>query len=323
MKTHFLITAGLVFGLSSGLRADFEAPGPGPDLDVMTGDSDRAWNFWVRTFVGYNDNVQLVPDAGVIPADQESGYFGLSAQGSYDFFSQGNFSAGAALRLDQTYHFDSSGGATAANNFDLTVVEPALYLNYRNDDWFARVTYSYRWEDADTTAIGLSSHNLGVKVGTELNDCLHAEFAWTHGWDDYDTPGVGVAERNGERDRISFSLIRPADSYAPRMILRYSYLNNDADGSNFRYDGHELMFRVEMPLTEKIAVAAQVSYAELDYSTGVRSEQDVLGAQLQVVYQIDDNWSADFYYSYLDLDSDATFFRGARNNVGMGLRYNF
>lgn len=313
-----------MLGLGSGLRADFESPGPGPDLDALTGgDGDRTWAFWVRTFVGYNDNVQLVPDAGVIAAGQESGYFGVSAQGSYGFFNNGNFNAGTAIRFDQTFHFEGSGGVNAPDNFDLTVVEPALYLNYRNDDWYGRATYSYRWEDADTTAIGLSSHNLGLMIGKELNACFYTELAWTHGWDDFDAPGVGVTERDGERDRVSLSLIRKADSYAPRMILRYSYLNNDADGSNFRYDGHELMFRVEVPLAENLALSAEVSYAEFDYSTGARSEQDIFGAQLQLVYLIDESWSADFYYQFLDIDSDATFFTGDRNNVGMGLRYHF
>ena len=43
------------------------------------------------------------------------------------------------------------------------------------------------------------------------------------------------------------------------MVLRYSYLNIDSDGKNFRYDGHELMFRVEGQVSEKVGAAIQVS----------------------------------------------------------------
>ena len=324
MKTQSLITMGLLLGLNAGLRADFESPGTGPDLNALIGgDGDRDWNFWVRTFVGYNDNVQLVPDGVFFSADQESGYVGLSAQGSYRLLNNGNINAGAAFRFDQTFHFESSRGAAAPDNFDLTVFEPLLYLNYTSDSWYGRLTYSYRWEDAKSTLLGVSSHNIGLMIGTEINPCLRGELSWTHGWDDFHTRGAGVAERDGERDKVSLSLIHQAADNAPRFILRYSYLDNDADGSNFRYDGYELAFRVETPLTNDLGVVAQVSYTDIDYSTGGRNEQELLRAGVRFVYVIDQNWSADVYYDYLDIDSDSTFFRGSQNNVGVGLRYDF
>ncbi|MDA1005414.1 MAG: outer membrane beta-barrel protein [Verrucomicrobia bacterium] len=324
MRTRYWITTGVLLALNCGLRADFESPGIGPDFDALPGgDGARAWTFWVRGYVGYDDNVQFVPDGGVIGADQESGYFGITAEGAYRFMDNGSMDAGVAIRLDQTFHFDSSGGAVAPDQFDVMVVEPALYLNYRSDGWYGRATYSHRWEDADSAIVGVDSNNIGLMVGTELTGCLQTELSWVHEWDDFDGSGGGVTDRDGERDRVSLSLIQPGSATAPRMILRCSYLNNDADGSNFRYDGYEVMFRVESHLMDRVDGAVQVTYADLDYSTGARKEQEIFGAGVQLLYTIDQNWSADFYYNYLDVDSNASFFRGERNDVGVGLRYEF
>ena len=64
----------------------------------------------MRTVLGYDDNVQFVPDGGGIGADEEGVYF------------------------------------------DLTVVEPALYLNHSSDSWYGRIGdwcgESQSWSDA-------------------------------------------------------------------------------------------------------------------------------------------------------------------------------
>jgi opacity protein-like surface antigen len=76
-----------------------------------------------------------------------------------------------------------------------------------------------------------------------------------------------------------------------------------------------------------VGAAFQVSYADLDYpdavASGLRTESDVMKAGVQLVYSIDENWTADLYYNYLEVDSDTAIYDGERNDVGMGLRYDF
>ena len=40
------------------------------------------------------------------------------------------------------------------------------------------------------------------------------------------------------------------------------------------------------------------------------SDQDYLSAGIQLIYVIDDHWSADIYYNYLDIDSNVAIFNG-------------
>ena len=304
--------------------ADFEGPGNGPNYNTLIGgDSDKAWTFWLRTYVGYDDNVQFVPDGVFFGGEQESSYFGLTAQGAYRFYQSGNVEAGAAFRYDQTFYFEDSSGASSPDNFDFVAFEPAVYLSYTADEWYGRATYSYRWEEADTTLIGVSSHNLTLMAGKQINPCLSAEVSWTHGWDDFHTPGFGAAERDGDRDRFTLALGYRVSEKAPKLTFSYSYLDNDADGSLFSYDGHEFKFAIASPLADNIGAVAYVKYTDLDYDTGARSEQEILNLGVRVVYIIDENWSADIFYDHLDVDSDATFFRGERNNFGVGARYDF
>jgi hypothetical protein len=335
-----LITTGLLLSLGTSLRADYEQPGVGPNLDALSGeDGGQAWDLWIRTYVGYDDNVQFVSDGNPFFAgDRESGYLGLTLEGVYRFMDQGNVDAGAALRVDKVYFMEGldsvagPGWVNEANNYDLSVVEPALYLNFRNEGgtipFYGRATYSFRWEETEESGIGGEGHNLGIMLGTEVSPCLHAELSYLHGWDDFDINRADPDnERDGERDRISFSLIQPGSESGPQIVLRYSYLSNDSDGKNFRYDGHELMFRVEGQVSERVGAAFQVSYADLDYpdavASGLRTESDVMKAGVQLVYSIDENWTADLYYNYLEVDSDTAIYDGERNDVGMGLRYDF
>ncbi|MEP2775082.1 MAG: hypothetical protein ABJZ54_16920 [Luteolibacter sp.] len=317
-------TLAAILGFAPAVHAEFEAPSHGPDLDALKNlDGEKDWTLWVRGYLGYNDNVQFIPDMATIAADNESFYLGLTAEGSYQLMQNGSWSAAAALRIDQTFHFDSSGGAAAPDNFDLTVFQPALALNYAEGGWYSRGSYSWRWEDASTPTIGLDTHILELMAGREWSDCLHTELAWTHGWEDYhSSPG---ATRDGDRDRISFSLIHPGSDGTPRMLLRYTYTHNDADSRFFTYSGHELMFRSEHGLADRLGLAFEFGYEERDYASGAsaRSKQDIFKAGIQLAYAIDDHWTADLYYNYLDVDSNAAFFRGSRNNVGAGLRYDF
>lgn len=319
---HKACILALALGAAPSVQADFEGPGSDPFFDALA-KQEKDFSLWFRAYLGYNDNVQFVPDAAVIAADQESFYLGLSAAGSYRFMENGNWSAEAALRVDQTFHFEGSGGAIAPDNFDFTVVHPSLALNYADGDWYGRASYGFRWEDASTPSIGLDAHIVGFMVGRKWGECLHSELAWTHGWEDYHN--ASTAARDGERDRFSLSLISPAANSMPRMILRYTYTDNDADSRFFSYSGHELLFRSEHGLTERLGMALQFSYEDRDYASGggARSSQEIFKAGIQFIYAIDENWTADFYYNYLDVDSNALFFRGERNDVGIGIRYDF
>ncbi|MBT8043987.1 MAG: hypothetical protein KJO79_03470, partial [Verrucomicrobiae bacterium] len=197
------------------------------------------------------------------------------------------------------------------------------YLNYGSGDWYGRASYSYRWEDAATPLIGVSSHNLGVMVGRKINPCLDLELSASHSWDEFHTPGVGIFERDGQRNKYSLSLIHQAYEHGTRYVLTYSYLDNDSDGSFFRYDGHQISARMEKPLTARIGLVVQATYTDLEYDSVLHADQDYLSAGIQLIYVIDDHWSADIYYNYLDIDSDVAIFDGDRNNVGIGLRYDF
>jgi hypothetical protein len=255
-RTSLILTA--IFGIVPALHADFEAPSHGPGLDALNDlDGGKNWSLWIRSYVGHNDNVQFIPDTAVIAADNESFYLGLTLEGSYKLYSSGNWSASAALRVDQTFHFDSSGGAAAPDNFDLAVFQPALALNYTNGDWYGRASYSYRWEDASTPTIGVDSHIIGLMAGRKWSECLHSELAWTHGWEDYHS--ITGAKRDGDRDRVSLSLIHPGSDSTPRMILRYTYTHNDADSRFFTYSGHELLFRSEHALSDRLGLALEFS----------------------------------------------------------------
>ncbi|MEM1084319.1 MAG: hypothetical protein AAGI48_09360 [Verrucomicrobiota bacterium] len=312
----------------SAALADYEVPGSGPRA-LQLQEDDRSWDLFVRVFTGYDDNPMLIPDQTFFIGDKSSGLIGITAEGSYRRPLGQNFEGGFAMRLDQTFYFDEN-----ANDFDLTVINPALFLNYRCDGSmpiYAQVRYDFRYEEASLEGIGMIGNGVAAMIGLEVHPCVSLELGYSHSWEDYDVAFYGISDdRDGDRGVLTLrSLIDITDTV--RAVGYVSYTDNSADGISWDYDGYEIGAYLEGHIAGPFFGRIGGSFGDRDYK-GFRSpfvpapgrtEADVIKFDAHLYWVLGPRLTADVYYEYLKIDTNSPIFDSDRNHTGVGLTYRF
>lgn len=332
--------------LTASAQSSYESPGLGPDIQFTVPSKDaRPWRLWMRAFIGYDDNVQDIGNASFFSGDTSSGFLGVTIEGSYQVLNTETWIAGLALRFDQLYYLDSAQDAppapfyaTDANDFNVTIWNPAIFLGYRFQNApfpiVAKVVYDYRNEASETE--GGEFYTLAAGVGMQPMDNVTVDVTYKHGWDDH---GVIYAfapllnDRDGERDMVDISAAYTFNQKRSRLILAYAYMRNDSDGPNFAYDGNGVTLRLESLLVGSLFGAIQGGYSHRNYGGFIsgnpfipapgRTEMDIYTVGLQLLLKISRNVSVDAFYNIASYRSDSPVFDSDRHIVGMGIRYDF
>jgi hypothetical protein len=119
--------------------------------------------------------------------------------------------------------------------------------------------------------------------------------------------------------------------------VSYTYIENDADGTNWAFDAHEFSAGITMcVLPGKAYGGTEVTYRLADYngfagpSAGFinttangREDLDVLTVNLFLVYELAPNWYADLLFTHEALESNDAAFEADRNRFSFGIARTF
>lgn len=327
-----------LFAAPSAL-ADFEAPSASPPPSASS-PSQRPWDLSVRFAVGHNNNVQLVPDVTTFPADGKTAanYFLSQANGVYRFYNSDKVTSGLTLGVSSLWHEDKLQSVSQNwkfDDYDFYTFNPGIYSSYRHslsgNPAALTFSYSYLKEDGhneDLAALGLSSHNIVVAESIALNRDLVLTATLSLGWDDFEVrfPANPTMNRDGNRSGIDVGVRYWMGEGLHNVSANIGYINNDAKGADFKYDGYNLRLRFESGALQPVWLAAEVKYSDRDYNANAplgRDYQRITTTQLQALWPISPHWSADLYYKNDQYDSNLSNYETDANQYGVGISYKF
>ena len=314
----------------SPVWAGFESAGSSP-VPGAESSSPRPWDLSIRASIGRNDNVQLVPDSTSYVGSTAANYFALQANGAYRFYQSGNLSAGASLSVSSLWNEDKQQTPTSKfSDYNFYTLNPAVYITYKLNvgGMPASITGSYdlRREDGhseDLAALGLTSHTLKVSGNLYPRQDLKLTATLTRGWDNFEVK-FPTPDRDADRLALDLGLRKSFSNGLHNISVGVGYIDNDAKGSNFAYDGYNTRLRFETGVLRPVWLAAEVKHGNLDYVGGsVRPSQKVTISTVQALWPIDKNWRADVFYSREDYASNSSSFEADANVFGVGLTYIF
>ena len=329
---------GVVVALTSSAWAEFELPSGGRSADTDT-QQRRPWDLSIRTFFGYNDNVQVVPDDSFFSGNSEDFSMGATLTGVYRPIQEDGFVVGLTLQATHLLHLQNThGGDGSSSDYDMTTAAPGVFVMFNYEVFDIPVTktltYTFRFEEGrDIEAIGLESHAIGVNCALHLRPDFDLILAYVHGWDDYDVtfPDPELDDRDGQRDSISVTGKYTWDRGLRNVAVTYTFVHNDAEGRNFDYDSHGIRGRIESHLIASLWGALELGYSYGDYRGFVsgfvpppgRERQESLNVSLQLIYVVSEKWSVDFFYQFSQQMANTDQFESETHIVGGGVTFRF
>lgn len=342
MKATAFLAAAILPGLSAPVLAGFESPASAPVPGKAS--ASRPWDLTVRASLGNNDNVNLVPDATTHPAGTgtSADYFALQAEGSYRFYQSGNVTAGAALSVSSLWYESKLESPATWNisDYSFYALNPAVYLTYKLNvaGMPASVTgtYDYYREDGHNDnlhALGTTSHNVRVSGTLFPKSDLQVTASVRRGWDDFEVvfPNPALDSRDADRIAVDLGMRTWFANGLHNLSLGVGYMENDAKGSNFDYDGYNLRARFESGFLKPVWLAVELKTGDRDYGgfnaafipAPGRTSQDVTTAEFQVLWPIDTHWRVDGFYRHENYASNQPQFEADVDVLGAGVTYRF
>ncbi|HKA33913.1 MAG TPA: hypothetical protein VKH64_11910 [Candidatus Binatia bacterium] len=307
----------------------------------------RPWDLSIRTFVGYNDNVPMVPYITGCQKDceKQSFYGGVSISGNFRFLQTDRWLAGVGLNFDQVGYANHIGPgccSTDGDDYNLTAVSPNMFARYffglQVGD-FQRVmpssvgmTYSYRrdwtrivgpliWH----TAINTVQWDLAVDVLRQLRMGLNYSIAFSN---------LNRVQSFNSRDNTAY-LVGLNGTYffqggLRSITLDYHLGATDARGNKFDIpftNGLKGRFQTRVVGPLWLALDAGSNWDKYRGKTfagvGTRRWQRTEKYRSTLLYSLTEHITADLFYEYTGWVANQREFEGNRNNGGAGVTYRF
>ena len=340
MSRSVLVRAmAIVAALPLVAAAEFESSSPPPSTKPR--EAARPWDLSIRPFIGYDDNVQLVPDMTIFVGDTSSFLGGLAIDGSYRVFEDEHWTLAAAASLQNVWYADEQqmqvpGVNDDHDDYDLLAVHPTATVGYRDVVAGTPVrfgaSYAFRFEDGDVHAMGLEAHTLGLSASADVCRGLAVTLAWAHEWNAFDVrfPNEGLNGRDAELDRVDLTARYRFDRNRRSITIGYGFARNDADGDNFDYDAHQLSAKASSQLVGSLWGELRFSARFADYDgpgfafiPDRRNRQRVYDYGAGLIWVFGRHLSADVFYQRQDIDAGSASFRSDRDQVGGGVTFRF
>ncbi len=297
----------------------------------------------IRTFFGYNDNVNVVPDVTFFNGETYSTYAGVTIDGTYRFIDDAQWTLGAGMHFDRIWYFNDQdnfdpGTNEDADEYNLLVIQPTVFAEYRfllgAMPASVGAAYTFRYEELDEiNSGGLMGNTLDLTFG--FNPCPSHPNLWlgaqyTISYQDFEIDNVATSaiNRSGLYQAISLIAEYSWDARLRRVSLRYTYGDFDCVSPDFEYDAHAVAARFESHIVGPLWVSLDLGYRHADYAGGStfvppRTRQEIFSAGVSLIFVIDRNWSLDVTYGYEQIDSNSRRFEGEINNVSLGVTFRF
>lgn len=343
MKTAYRMSAALaLLALGAGpALAGFEAPETGT-AEGYSAFNTRAWDLAVRAYVGTDSNVNLRADGDpFFVGATDSSEAGLIIDGVYHFLNIAGWDLGGGMKLEKVWYPQEKNNALIpgptdnANEYNLTAYTPSLFANRKftafDKPASVSIIYAYRDEDATLTGVGASQHTWTFKAGIMPQKGVSLGFDASRTWSNFDVqfPNMALDDRSGEYDRFGVTGTWWFGGPRRNVSLGVHWIENDAGGANFDYDGWEGSISFLSHIYKRLWAQASLTHASQDYDGFVspfipapgRTEQTVDQYGLQLFYRVSPQVTADAYWNATNIDSDDPIFDGSKRKIGVGLTY--
>jgi hypothetical protein len=343
MRTALLAVVGLTgFTFSQATLADFESPAGGSYISAYPAQA-RPWDLSIRASLGHNDNVQLVPDATTFPtgpgARFDASYTALQLNGGYRFVNTATHTLGFAMSAEGLWYENTNQTPVwEMSDYNISTANPALYGTWRflalGRPASLTASYDFRWEEGQNVhAIGLHGHTLKLDGGVFVQPNVRLSATYSLSDNDYGVtfPTPSLNSRDAIRNAIDLGMRVWFDNGLRNVSLGLFYVDNDAEGSNFAYDGGGLRGRFETQLVGPVWLALDMRYASNDYAGFTsafipapgRRYQDILATGARLLWPINRAWAADVFYTREGYDSNQPEFESDVHVYGAGMTYRF
>ena len=289
----------------------------------------------VSVFVGYDDNALLVPDAPpFFSGDQDAPFAGVE----YELTGRVQFDRDVAFGFSALAGGIGYGGSQPGGAPDF-VDDPSDYSSvYASAELFLdialpvagrplnlRPAYRFGWEGgSDVEAVGHRAHEVRLDASRKVAPGLELSAYGLSRAIDYDVefPGSPSRERDGRYAEGGVALAYMFSQGRREARLGVSFADNDADGSDWDYDGWRveggLLTHVHGPVFADLGVG----WESLDYRGGFtdivpegRWDSDVYDLTAEVIWAIDRDRSLSVGILHEIADANADEFSYDRTRV--------
>ncbi len=339
----------LLFAASPALAQYQPGTAAGQDYSFP---GSRPWDLSIRAFIGYNDNVPLVPHVtgcgtpGGGPCAPGSFYGGFSITGNYRLIQTDDWLAGVGLSFDQTAHTKNIGPAcctTDGRDFNLTSLSPSAFARYNFGFAFGRwimpasagMTYTFRRDWLPPAHEGLfwqsTSNSLQWDLSVDVIRQLRLGLSYSLTFQRFN-PNVTLAARDATAHSVGLSGTYSFQGGLRTITLGYQYGTSDAGSSNFEVqNSHGIKAKFKSHIYGPVWGALEVGSTWENYKGFTAGFIPAPGREWARVedygvflyYVFTPHIQLDLFYKYTGWVSNQRQFEAHRNNGGTGVTYKF
>jgi hypothetical protein len=317
---------------------------PNYDFQRLEG---RPWDLSVRAFLGYNDNVPLVPHSTFFTADgkkrdRSSLYGGLTLDGNYRFLQKEDYLLGVGLNVNEVVYVDRWGEGTVPRNYNLTTANPNLFGRYffglALDRWIMPASlgmkYAYRrdWLGYKPEIWFTSSNNLQWDLTVDVIRQLRLGLNYNLSFIDFNPKASFFNQRDATAHAVGLTGTYLIQGGLRSITLGYQYGVSNAKGRNFDVDGSNgLNLQFKSRVYGPLWAVVDGGWTWEDYKGFIidfipppgRKWQRIDNYGLTFIYVVTDHINVDLFYRYTGWVSNQRQFEAHRNNGGSGVTYRF
>lgn len=324
------VVSSFVVSVSPAL-AEIEAPNAPPrGTDPLRG--VQPFSVTLRFELGHDDNVQFVPDGTPFFGNGPTGATYVSFSATLDtVLFLGNVPIETSLNLGWREYGSSGGGSDDADIYDyaqygLTFATP-VSINGGMTTFRPYLTFGAETNNDGLEAIGSQSVELGTTVSHVVRPTLSFDGIARIAVTDFDVDFPGVATRN--RDATFYELggdiVMSSVDRKTKGELGIRLQKNDADGSDWDYEGIALSARLTRGFGKGVFGDFGVTHTMRSYKGGFtdiipagRSEENQTTVDAGLVFVLDARRSFDIGISHTRIAANNSAFEGDRTQLRAG-----
>jgi hypothetical protein len=293
---------------------------------------------------GFNDNVLFVADQSLFfpPGGEQAASFAtLSIGAAYEWPGSGTLSFGVIGGISATRYFGEQPagmlpGTDDPSAYSNAAVSATLFARYSPGGPGGRLeilpSYTFRHEsDADVEALGLTSHQLRLDARYQASPQLRIDGHVLIQDNDFSVVfPQPTRSRDATYSEAGLGLVYVAEPGGRTFRVGIAMEHNDADGSDWSFDGIRLSAGISGPLARNLFGAFDVSYTDRDTGMGFtdllavgRTDQTLTSATGRLVYRLNETSSIQASVTYLDVSANHPAFSGSSVMGMIGYAFEF
>ncbi|WP_306044754.1 hypothetical protein [Nioella sp. MMSF_3534] len=293
---------------------------------------------------GFNDNVLFVADQSLFfpPGGEQAASFAtLRIGAAYEWPGSGTLSFGVIGGISATRYFgDQPAGMPPGTDdpsaYSNAAVSATLFARYSPGGPGGRLeilpSYTFRHEsDADVEALGLTSHQLRLDARYQASPQLRVDGHLLYQNNDFSVVfPQPTRDRDADYTEAGLGLVYTTAPGGVAFRAGIALEHNDANGSDWSYDGLRLSAGISGPLAANLFGALDVSISDSDTGMGFtdlvaggRTDQTVTTLTGRLVYRLSETGSITATVTYHDVSANNPAFSGNSLTGAIGYAFQF